>query len=234
MFMQHQHIIDEMIALGDAEQAQHSQRFFKTGEGEYGYGDQFLGIRVPEVRRLVKKYRSAAAEAVQLLESPWHEVRLLALLLMVEAYKRGSIQDRARIFNSYISNTDRINNWDLVDVTAHHIVGAWLWDKNRSLLYDFARSESLWERRIAILSTLYFIRKDDFVDTLAIAALLLNDPEDLMHKATGWMLREVGKRDEGIMEGFLAEHALWMPRTALRYAIERLPEDRRLYWLHLK
>ncbi len=223
-------ITKQLKALGNKTAAEHAQRFFKTGPGQYGEGDLFLGIRVPVLRKLAKEHRDISLDdAVELLQSPFHEVRFLALLIMVLHYERGG--NEAAIYRDYLANTRRINNWDLVDVTAAQIVGAYLSDQDRKPLYKLAKSKSLWERRIAIIATFYFIRRNQFDDTLAIADLLLNDKEDLMHKAVGWMLREIGKRDLKIEEAFLLPHYQQMPRTMRRYAIERFPEPKRIDYL---
>ncbi|NTV01581.1 MAG: DNA alkylation repair protein [Chlorobiaceae bacterium] len=230
-------MIDTMLArleaLADEKTAGTLQWFFKTGPGQYGEGDRFRGIRVPTLRKLCREFRQAGiGEIVPLLASPWHEDRLLALLLLVDRYNLSDEAGREAIFNTYCSRTDRINNWDLVDLSAPNIVGTHLATRDRSPLYRFAVSESLWERRIAIVSTFHFIRLNQFDDTLAIAERLLADRHDLIHKATGWMLREVGKRDQPALEGFLAAHYPRMPRTMLRYAIERFPENQRQAWLN--
>jgi 3-methyladenine DNA glycosylase AlkD len=212
--------------------ASHHLRFFKCGPGQYGEGDAFLGVMVPPLRALSKQYASIdVAESVALLQSKWHEVRLLALMILVHQYERGDDAKRAEIYRHYLANTNRINNWDLVDVSAHKIVGACLRDRDRSPLLALARSESLWERRIAIIATLDFIRNDDFADTLRLAEILLTDRHDLIHKASGWMLREVGKRDQPTLERFLGKHARVMPRTMLRYAIERFPPELRAKYM---
>ena len=211
------------------------QRFFKTGPGEYGEGDLFVGIKVPKVRALVKEFWTADEPTVrQLLASAIHEERFLALMILVRQFERGLDTDRARIFRLYLASTDRINNWDLVDCSAPNIVGGYLWDKDRLPLYRLVASESLWERRIAMLATFAFIRKQEFKDALAIAARLLHDREDLIHKAVGWMLREIGKRDTAALELFLEPRATVMPRTMLRYAIERFPEAKRQQYLRAK
>jgi len=216
--------------LGDEKTAAQSQRFFKTGPGQYGEGDIFLGIRVPGLRKLSKELiNTPLDDSVELLQSPFHEARLAALLIMVYQAKRGD--DSLPLYRAYLGNTDRINNWDLVDVTAEHVVGAHLFSRSRKPLYKLAKSKSLWERRIAIISTFHFIRKNDFDETLALADILLRDKEDLMHKAVGWMLREVGNRDLKTEEAFLLPRYQKMPRTMLRYAIERFPEPRRLAYL---
>ena len=226
------HINTRLETLADEPTAVILRRFFKTGPGEYGEGDRFRGIRVPELRKLCKEFRHVGVEVISaLLDSPWHEDRMLALLLLIERYRASDEQGREVLYAFYCNHAGRINNWDLVDLSAPYIVGRHLETRDRSSLYRFAESPSLWERRIAIVSTFHFIRKDDFRDTIALAELLLGDPEELLHKATGWMLREVGKRDQSVLEAFLDEYATVMPRTALRYAIERLPEEERLAWL---
>ncbi len=218
--------------LADPERAEILRRFFKTGPGEYGEGDMFRGIRVPQLRKLCRDVsRAGVDDAVGLLASGWHEDRLLGLLLLVELYKKPDEAHRTLIYTHYCAHTDMINNWDLVDLSCPRIVGCHLQVRDRSQLYRFALSESLWERRIAIVSTFHFIRAGDFGDTLAIAEKLMGDKEDLIHKATGWMLREVGKRKVEVLEGFLSEYYRSMPRTMLRYAIEKLPEPRRQAWL---
>jgi 3-methyladenine DNA glycosylase AlkD len=222
----------ELHGLGDPIRGTHSQRFFKTGPGQYGEGDKFLGLTVPEMRGIVRKYRGLDDAAVlDLLSSPWHEERLVALLLMVDAYYRGDDQRRTYIHRAYLANTARINNWDLVDASAGDIVGQHLEAGDIALLERLARSESLWERRIAIVSTFHFIKHNEFRPTLKIATLLLGDAQDLIHKATGWMLREVGKRDRTALDRFLKKHYKRMPRTMLRYAIERHPERVRKQYL---
>ena len=221
--------------LSQPKQAENLQRYFKTGPGEYGEGDIFVGIKVPKVRGLVKDFWMADEPIVrQLLASAIHEERFLALMILVRQFERGLDTDRARIFRLYLASTDRINNWDLVDCSAPNIVGGYLWDKDRLPLYRLVESESLWERRIAMLATFAFIRKQEFKDALAIAARLLHDREDLIHKAVGWMLREIGKRDQATLEAFLDSHASVMPRTMLRYAIERFPEAKRQRYLRAK
>lgn len=225
-------IQSRLESLADEPTAGILRRFFKTGPGEYGEGDRFRGIRVPVLRKLCREFRHAGVEVISgLLDSPWHEDRMFALLLLIERYQSSSESGREALYHFYCSRTDRINNWDLVDVTCPHIVGRHLHTRDRSPLYRFVESPSLWERRIAIVSTFHFIRDNDFSDTIALAERLLADPEELLHKATGWMLREVGKRDQPLLEAFLDEHATAMPRTMLRYSIERLPEEERKGWL---
>lgn len=218
-------------SLSDPEIAEHSLRFFKTGPGEYGEGDRFLGIRVPVLRKQVGRFKEASLEAAEaLLHSPWHEERLFALLLMVAKYQKGDEGEKAAVYRCYMENTAYINNWDLIDSSAPYIVGPYLEERDKSVLYAFARSESLWERRIAIMATFYYIKHSRFETTLDIAEILLHDEEDLIHKAVGWMLREIGKRDMETEKAFLKPRYKTMPRTMLRYAIEKFPEeDRQLY-----
>ena len=222
----------DIRALGSAERSKQSLRFFRTGPGEYGEGDKFFGLTVPEMRAIAKRYRDLGHDDVlELLQSEWHEDRLVALLLLVDGYKRGDAASRQRIHQAYLSNTRRINNWDLVDMSAGQVVGGHLASDEISLLERLARSKDLWERRIAIVSTFHFIKHDQFAPTLRIAEMLLEDSHDLIHKAVGWMLREVGKRDRKVLDGFLAKHYRDMPRTMLRYAIERHPETTRKRYL---
>jgi 3-methyladenine DNA glycosylase AlkD len=216
-----------MRGLADPAKASGFQRFFKTGPGEYGEGDRFIGLTVPQVRSLLKRFRPADDLAVSdLLRSAIHEERLLALLFLVDRAQHG---DRDTAFRLYVKNFARINNWDLVDASAEHLVGAQR--VGRTQLLRWAGSRHLWTRRIAIVSTFHDIRRGRFGDTLAIARALLGDDHDLIHKAVGWMLREVGKRELAALEGFLKRHHRIMPRTMLRYAIERFPEPRRKAWL---
>ena len=225
-------IKNEMRKLANKEIAERSQRFFKTGKGQYGEGDIFLGIRVPVLRKIAKKFRRISlAEVSKLLESKFHEERLLSILMLVNLFNSGDEDDQELIYELYLDKTKFINNWDIVDISAGNIVGAFLFEKDKAPLYRLVFSENLWERRIAIVATFYFIRNDEFDDTLKIAEILFTDKEDLIHKAVGWMLREVGKRVIEIEEEFLEEHYLKMPRTMLRYAIERFPETRRKMYL---
>jgi 3-methyladenine DNA glycosylase AlkD len=225
-------IQQKLSSLADPERAASNQRFFKTGPGEYGEGDSFRGITVPMLRSLCREYQDTSiAEAEQLLASQFHEDRLLALLLLVRRFTKGDGATREKIYRLYLKKTKYINNWDLVDSSAGDIVGAYLWDKEREPLYNLAVSRSLWERRIAIIATYYFIKRGEFQDTLNIAEMLLDDREDLIHKGVGWMLREVGNRDREAEEGFLREHYRQMPRTMLRYAIEKFPEEQRQRYL---
>lgn len=225
-------IITFLKNLSNSEIAAHSQRYFKTGKGEYGYGDKFLGIRVPVLRKAVIQFQETPiTEIRKLLKSEYHEVRLFSLLLSVHQFSKGDALKREKIYNLYLKNTKYINNWDLVDSSAPYIVGVWLIDKDRTILYELAHSNLLWERRIAIMSTAYFIKNDQFNDTLKLSRILLNDSEDLIHKAVGWMLREVGNRDIGIEEKYLKKHYKKMPRTMLRYAIEKFSKVRRQSYL---
>jgi 3-methyladenine DNA glycosylase AlkD len=225
----------ELRALASAENAANLQRFFKTAPGQYGEGDVFLGIKMPQLRALAKQYLDSGLDTVTaVLDSRYHEERMFALLLLMQFYQLAQDKDQVAAYELYLGNTHRINNWDLVDVSAPHIVGRHLQQRPRKVLHELAHSASLWERRIAIIATAWFIRLDDFDDTLRIAKILLQDEHDLMHKAVGWMLREVGKRDLAAEEDFLKEHYRDMPRTMLRYAIERFPEPKRKNYLHGK
>lgn len=219
--------------LADPAIAAQARRFFKTGPGQYGERDRFLGIRVPALRALAREYRAASEKTVlSLLRSALHEERLLALIMLVDRYRRSGERDRARIHALYVEHMRYVNNWDLVDGSASEILGAHLDNRDVGPLYALARSRNLWERRIAIIATLRFIRRGSFEHTLAIAEALLDDREDLIHKAVGWMLREVGNRDRTAAEQFLRKHYRTMPRTMLRYAIEKLPESRRKAYLN--
>jgi 3-methyladenine DNA glycosylase AlkD len=225
--------LEEILrTIGDPHRAVSEARYFKTGPGDYGEGDIFIGLTVPEVRRLSKEYKTFAfKEIVQLLQSPLHSARLLALFILVEIWPKASATHRNEIYHAYLDHARYINNWDLVDMSAPHIVGAYMWDKDRSHLANLAMSDLIWERRIAIMATFYFIKRNQFTDSLKISQLLLNDSHDLIHKAVGWMLREVGKRDQIVEEDFLKLHYKRMPRTMLRYAIEKFPEYLRQQYL---
>ena len=221
--------------LEDPQIAVFLQKFFKTGPGEYGEGDLFRGIRVPLLRKLAKAFQHLTlTETKELLRSSYHEDRLLALLILTRACVSGDDPLRKRIFNFYLNNTRFVNNWDLVDSSAPQIVGGYLWDKDRDVLYRLARSRQLWNRRIAIMATFYFLKRDQYADTLEIAKLLLSDREDLIHKAVGWMLREVGIRNREVEESFLLKHYERMPRIMLRYSIEKFPQSRRQRYLRGK
>ncbi len=226
------HIQEILRDLADPTIAEHSQRFFKMRKGQYGEGDIFLGIRVPTLREQAKQYCDIPLKEVRsVLKSAFHEERLCALLILVQKFAKGAAKERAAIYTLYVKNTKYINNWDLVDLSAHQIVGGYLIDKGRQPLYTFSQSKSLWERRIAIIATLHFIRNHQFKETLGISKHLLIDKEDLIHKAVGWMLREIGKRNLGTEKAFLQTHYKQMPRTMLRYAIERFPERERKKYL---
>jgi len=220
-----------MRRLADPARAAGSQRYFRTAPGEYGAGDRFMGLDAAQIRRLAREFaRLSLPEVEALLESPWHEARLLAVVLLANAYARADARAQAGIYRLYLRRTDRINNWDLVDASAPEVVGGHLLERSRAPLRKLARSQSVWERRIAVVATHHFIRRGDFDDTLRLARLLMDDEHDLIHKAVGWMLREVGKRDEHTLLGFLDRHASELPRTALRYSIERLtPGQRKRY-----
>ncbi len=220
----------ELKSMADPDKAAILQRYFKTGLGQYGEGDIFIGVMVPQSRKVAKKFSQLQlVEVKMLLYSRIHEERLVALLILVWRYSSAlsSREEKEEIVKFYLDNIKQVNNWDLVDLSAPNILGAHLIDRDRRLLYRLARSENVWERRIAILATYHFIRDGDFSDTLKIAEMLLQDRHDLIHKAAGWMLREVGKRDVASEEAFLEKHRSVMPRTMLRYAIERLPESKR-------
>ena len=222
----------DLREYSDKKKAKILKRYFKTGPGEYAQGDIFLGITVPILRSLAKQYQDLALkETLQLLKSRIHEERLLSLLVLILKYRKADLSEKRNIYKAYLDHSKYVNNWDLVDVTAKHIIGDYLQDKDKSPLYKLARSNFLWERRIAILSTFHFIENNDFQDTLKIAKILIFDPHDLIHKAVGWMLREVGKRDKNSEERFLKKYYRAMPRTMLRYAVERFPEFKRQAYL---
>jgi 3-methyladenine DNA glycosylase AlkD len=221
--------------LGNPGRVEQLQRFFKTGPGEYAENDILIGVYVPEVRKIANKYKTLPiAETKKLLKSKIHEERLLALLILVDQFKNGNLKDQETIYNFYLKNTQYINNWDLVDASAHLIVGPFLEGKNTKVLEELAKSENLWERRIAMMATFNEIKKSKFKTALKIAKILLNDSQDLIHKSVGWMLREIGKRDLETEEQFLEKHSTKMPRTMLRYAIERFPKEKYRYFLGKK
>ncbi len=218
--------------LANPEVAKISQRFFKTGPGQYAEGDIFIGINVPALRALSQEFRGTNLETVgQMLRSSNHEERLLALYLLIDFYQHGTVEAKNSAYQLYLDHTRFINNWDLVDSSAAQIVGHYLFDKARGILDDLARSDWLWERRIAIVASFYFIRQNQFDDTLRLAECLLQDRHDLIHKAVGWMLREIAKRDSSQTEAFLRKHYQQLPRTTLRYAIERMPSALRQQYL---
>ncbi len=222
----------ELEKLADSARAKVSQSFFKTGKGEYGEGDVFWGIKVPDVRAVAKRSAEVSrGEVKSLLYDKVHECRMCALMILIEQYKSASVDEKEAIVTFYLENKSQVNNWDLVDGSAPYILGDHLLARNRSILYEFAKSSDLWTRRIAIVATQTFIRNNDFKDTLKLSELLMHDEQDLMHKACGWMLREVGKRDEEVLVLFLEKNAKRMPRTMLRYAIERFPKDSREHFM---
>ncbi|OGE79768.1 MAG: DNA alkylation repair protein [Candidatus Doudnabacteria bacterium RIFCSPHIGHO2_02_FULL_48_21] len=225
-------MINNIRKLASPNRAQTLRRFFKTGKGQYGEGDKFLGLTVPQCRRIAKKATVVNFVAIaKLLRSKYHEERLIALLILTYRFEKSADRTRKRIFDFYLKNTEWVNNWDLVDLSSYKIVGEYLLGKPRRILYRLAKSKNIWERRIAIISTLAFIRQEQYADTLKIAKILLSDKHDLIHKATGWMLREMGKRFEAGLVEFLNQNAARMPRTTLRYAIERFPEKQRKQYL---
>lgn len=230
-------IIQKIKGLADPERAKNLGRFFKTGEGEYGYGDKFLGLKVPQIRIVVNSSWQdiSLEETYQLVKNEYHEIRLCGLLILVKKFLKADEVEQKKIFDFYLKNTKYINNWDLIDLTAGYIVGGYLENRDKQILIDLAKSNDLWKKRIAVLATFNFIYQGKSETTIKIAQVLINDSHDLIHKAVGWMLREVGKRvDENILIKFLDENATKMPRTMLRYAIERLPEEKRQYYLKLK
>ena len=221
-------IMASLRALGNEEKSRHLSGFCKTGEGQYGYGDKFLGLPVPLTRSVAKRHKDAPlGVAEELLHSEWHEARLCALLILVEKMKRAKADDAKLIVDMYLANTAHINNWDLVDLSAPYVVGKYLLDKPRNVLYRLASSPLLWDNRIAMVSTYAFIKSNELDDTFSLALRLMGHKHDLMHKAVGWMLREAGKRDMARLRAFVDGHWHEMPRTMLRYAIEKYPEDER-------
>ena len=231
-------LLTEIQLLRDDSQAAVLSRFFKTGPGQYGEGDVFLGVKVPQTRHVVKKYWQEVSfdDLSECLASQYHEVRLAALLTLMQFFKQAKVKNdinlQRRCIDFYLAHMDAVNNWDLGDLSCYELLGTWLLDKDRSLLYQLARhGKSIWEQRIGIVSTMQFVRHGETDDTLAIAEILLTHPHDLIHKAIGWLLREVGKRDRAALTVFLMAHKAAMPRTALRYAIEHYPQEERRRWL---
>ena len=223
----------DLLALKNPGKAKILSRFFKTGKGEYGEGDIFLGLTVPQQRQVAKKYTHLTIKELQkLLSSKIHEYRMVALFILMEKYKKAEGKEKEEIFHFYLSNTKNINNWDLVDLSAPNIVGDFLLDSDKKILYQLAKSKNLWERRIAILATYAFIKNGQFEDTLKISEILLKDTHDLIHKAVGWMLREVGKKDQEVEEKFLEKCCQQIPRTMLRYAVEKFSEEKRKFYLN--
>lgn len=222
----------QLLAFGNPEKAQHSAYFFKTGKGQYGEGDKFIGCTVPETRSVAKAYKNTLLkELEELLNDEMHECRLCALIILTEQFSKASDEKRAEIVSFYLSYTHRINNWDLVDLSCYKILGEWLKDKDRTVLYTLADSNLLWEQRIAVVSTMAFIRQNDFSDIVKLSEKLLTHTHDLMHKACGWMLREAGKKDEKVLTAFLDKYVARMPRTMLRYAIEKLLPEQRTHYM---
>ncbi|UOQ55224.1 DNA alkylation repair protein [Hymenobacter cellulosivorans] len=221
-----------LTQLANPERAVLLRRFFKTGPGEYGEGDQFLGLTLPQQRAVAREFRQLPmAEVEMLLASPWHELRQTALIIWTLQFQKAGPSGRTAIHEAYLRNRRRVNNWNLVDITCPLLIGTYLLDKDRTLLYALAAEEHLWSQRMSIVSTLALIRQNQFADTFGVAEQLLSHPHDLIHKATGWMLREVGKRNEDALEEFLADHTRQMPRTMLRYALEKLPPNRRQHYM---
>jgi len=225
-------LINDLENLGDPEKKEKLQRYFKTDKGEYGEGDIFLGLYVGDQRKIAKKYRYLSLpQVMELLQSKIHEHRLVALLILVEQFKKGNEEKRKEIVELYLSNTRWINNWDLVDLSAHKILGEYYWDKPKNVLYQLAESDNLWERRISVISTFAFIRRESYEESLKIAEILVNDKHDLIHKAVGWTLREIGKQDQQKEEEFLMQHYKTMPRTMLRYSIEKFEKEKKQFYM---
>jgi 3-methyladenine DNA glycosylase AlkD len=225
----------QLIAASEPDRIPLYQRFFKTGAGEYAEGDRFRGVIVPETRKIAAAHKSLSLnEVIELLHSTWHEDRLCALIMMVDRYRRADNAGRTRICDLYLTHRDRVNHWDLVDTSAMHILGAELIGKDHAILFELSVSESVWDRRIAIISTFAFLRNHEFETALRLCENLLMDRHDLMHKACGWVLREIGKRDIHTLRGFLSTFANRMPRTMLRYSIEKLDPEERRHWMTLR
>lgn len=230
--MKWKEIQKELETYIDPVKREYLPNFFKTGKGQYGEGDKFLGIVVPNTRIVAKKHKGEPFEVIaELMQSEWHECRLCALLMMVERFKKSDEKQRKEIYDFYLSQTARINNWDLVDLSAPYIVGEYLKDKSRDDLYRLAGSSLLWDQRIAVVATATLIRNNDFIDIIRLSELLLHHNHDLMQKAVGWMLREMGKRDKDLLVQFLDKHAKVMPRTMLRYSIEKMTDEERAYYM---
>ena len=222
----------ELNGLASSEKSKVLSGFFKTGKGQYGEGDIFLGVMVPQQRQVAKKFKNLSFNNIeQLLKSKVHEQRLTALFILVNQFENADDKEKLKIYKMYLKNAKFVNNWDLVDLSAPQIVGKYLLNKERKVLYKLARSNNLWEKRIAIVATFTFIRNNQFNDTISISEMLLNDKHDLIHKSVGWMLREVGKRDQTIEEKFLKKYHKVMPRTMLRYAIEKFSDEKRKYYM---
>ena len=229
------HVLSALKSTADPEKAVFYPRFFKTGKGEYGEGDRFLGVTVQKQRKIAKQFHDLPEpDIIALLESPYHECRLTGLFVLTSQFERADESRRKQIVALYLANIEHINNWDLVDATAHKILGVYLANRDRSLLKELSEKDHLWSQRISIIATLHFIKLDDYHETLSLARTFLDHPHDLMHKAVGWMLREIGNRDRETEERFLRAHYREMPRTMLRYAIEKLPQTRRKKYLAAK
>ena len=226
-------ITNEIKSFSNSEFAAHHARFFKTGKNEYGEGDLFYGLKVPEIRKIAKKYfkNITLKEIDILIKNPFHEVRMVAILMLVLKYPKVAEEEQGKIYNLYLSNVNYINNWDLVDISAPHIIGAYLFKNNTEKLWELANSEHLWSQRISVLSTFYFIRQGEFIPTMELSKYFLKHEHDLIHKATGWMLREVGKRDVNSLYSFLNKFHKTMPRTMLRYAVEKIPPQQRIIYM---
>ncbi|MDR3272389.1 MAG: DNA alkylation repair protein [Flavobacteriaceae bacterium] len=225
--------LQQLQTFSNPEKKEFLPHFFKTGKGEYGEGDRFLGVVVPDIRKVAKQNLTLSLKEIEeVLQSEYHECRLCALLILVEKFKHTkSEQEKKEIFDFYLSHTKNINNWDLVDLSVKDIIGEFLLNKDRKILHQLAESQNLWEQRMSVIATFPFIKKNDFDDTLALSEKLLHHPHDLIHKAAGWMLREVGKRDKQTLVRFLDKHRRTMPRTMLRYAIEKFPQEERIFYL---
>ena len=229
--MSYNNIIKEIVSLANTDKAVTMQGFFKTSEGQYGHGDVFLGLTVPQSRIISKKFHDISFKDLKkLLNSKIHEHRLIAIFILVNNFNKNPDE----VYNFYLDNINSVNNWDLVDSSADKIVGKYLFNKDRSILYKLVKSNNLWHRRISIVSTFYFIKNNDFKDTFKISELLLKDNHDLIHKSVGWMLREIGKRSVKDLEIFLNKHAKIMPRTMLRYSIEKFSHDKRVFYLNMR
>jgi 3-methyladenine DNA glycosylase AlkD len=225
-------VISQLKSCADPARARHSQKYFKTAKGEYGSGDRFLGVRVPAIRKIARQFKSLSlADYEELIASPWHEVRLLALIVLVDQFRHANLAQREKIYRSYMRHRRGVNNWDLVDTSAPTIVGGYFRDRDRVKLYDLLRSSRVWDRRIAVMACFSFIRDGEFDDGLRVAECLLRDRHDLVQKAVGWLLREIGNRDRVVEEMFLRQHCHEMPRVMLRYAIEKFPASRRKSYL---
>lgn len=235
-------VVDELLvaleALSIPKRKEHNPKFFKAGKGEYAEGDKFIGNKVPDMRTVAKDFapKMTDADFVQGLHSEWHELRLTVLFMMIIQYKKAKKDPvrREEIIQIYLNNLEGVNNWDLVDSSAPYLLGDWLMDKDRQLLRDFATSGNLWKQRIAMVTTYWFIKKGEYNDTLELAEILLFHKHDLIHKAVGWMLREMGNKKEDLLRQFLKHHAHHMPRTALRYSIEKLDAEERQHWMTAK